>query len=266
MPRVRFDSRHPLQTSKAETSAGILARTLIVACRRPGRSLCQPLVGRDVTMATVTGHAHRPGYLPLTVADLGKLMSGVDQSGRWRLVAEFLEDYRHEATGTRLALLEEEPRGTGDVRWDVFLAGLAEHLAELDGRAGPPWADQRSLRQFWFPFNTRAARVNALVHAPAAFRRRGVRGTRGIEGCMSEPGPLLDRAAIQEAFRRLGDRLVRRDVGADIYVIGGAAMALALGHQDACGRRHGDLAEHLGICRHAAAHARIRYSITARSA
>ena len=44
---------------------------------------------------------------------------------------------------------------------------------------------------------------------------------------MSEPGPLLGRMAIQEAFRRLGDRLVRRGVVADIYVIGGAAMALA---------------------------------------
>jgi hypothetical protein len=44
---------------------------------------------------------------------------------------------------------------------------------------------------------------------------------------MSEHGPLLDRAAIQEAFRRLGDRLVRRGVVADIYVICGAAMALA---------------------------------------
>ncbi len=125
-------------------------------------------------MTIMTDHAHRPGYLPLTVADLGKLMSGADQSGRWRLVAEFLEDYRHEPAGTRLALLEEEPSGTGDMRWDVFLAGLAEYLAEIDGRAAPPWADQRSLQQFWFPFNTRAARVDALVHAPAAFRRRGV--------------------------------------------------------------------------------------------
>ena len=44
---------------------------------------------------------------------------------------------------------------------------------------------------------------------------------------MSEPDPLLDRGAIQEAFRRLGDRLVRHGVVADIYVIGGAAMALA---------------------------------------
>jgi len=26
----------------------------------------------------------------------------------------------------------------------------------------------------WFPFDTKAARADALVHAPAAFRRRGV--------------------------------------------------------------------------------------------
>ncbi len=44
---------------------------------------------------------------------------------------------------------------------------------------------------------------------------------------MSQTDPLLDRGAIQDAFRRLGDRLVRRGVVADIYVIGGAAMALA---------------------------------------
>ncbi|HEY1617050.1 MAG TPA: DUF6036 family nucleotidyltransferase [Streptosporangiaceae bacterium] len=44
---------------------------------------------------------------------------------------------------------------------------------------------------------------------------------------MTGDSPLLDRAAIQDAFRRLGDRLVLRGVVADIYIIGGAAMALA---------------------------------------
>ena len=44
---------------------------------------------------------------------------------------------------------------------------------------------------------------------------------------MSEPAPLLDREGIEEAFRRLGDRLAKRGVVADIYVFGGAAMALA---------------------------------------
>ena len=39
--------------------------------------------------------------------------------------------------------------------------------------------------------------------------------------------PLLDRDRIRDLFRRLGERLLRRGVVGDIYVIGGAAMALA---------------------------------------
>lgn len=39
--------------------------------------------------------------------------------------------------------------------------------------------------------------------------------------------PLLDRARIQDLFRRLGERLQQRGVVGDVYVIGGAAMALA---------------------------------------
>ncbi|MGH2602427.1 MAG: hypothetical protein ACRDJ9_23960 [Dehalococcoidia bacterium] len=116
----------------------------------------------------------RTPYQPLTLARLAGLLAGSDDSRRWRLVAEFLEECRWEAPATRLTLLEQEPPGTGDERWDVFLAALAEHLAARDGRGAPPWVESRSLHRFWFPFNTRAARVDALVHAPAAFRRRGV--------------------------------------------------------------------------------------------
>ena len=42
---------------------------------------------------------------------------------------------------------------------------------------------------------------------------------------MSDPSPPLDRAGIEDAFRRLGDRLARRGSG-DLDVFGGAAMAL----------------------------------------
>ena len=56
----------------------------------------------------------------------------------------------------------------------MFLGALAEHLAAQADPAVLAWAARRSLRSFWFPFNTRAARSDALVHAPAAFRRRGV--------------------------------------------------------------------------------------------
>jgi predicted nucleotidyltransferase len=44
---------------------------------------------------------------------------------------------------------------------------------------------------------------------------------------VSDPAPLLGRERIEEAFRLLGDRLAKRGVVADIYVFGGAAMALA---------------------------------------
>jgi hypothetical protein len=121
------------------------------------------------------GSDRRPAYEPLSLEQLGRLLAdAADSSRRWRLVAEFLEDYRWEQPDTRLALLEQEPPGTGDERWDVFLAALAEHLAARDGHGAPQWAQSRSLHQLWFPFNTPAARVDALVHAPAAFRRRGV--------------------------------------------------------------------------------------------
>jgi predicted nucleotidyltransferase len=43
---------------------------------------------------------------------------------------------------------------------------------------------------------------------------------------MSDDG-LLDRAGLERAFTALGDRLVRRGVVADLFVVGGAAMALA---------------------------------------
>ena len=44
---------------------------------------------------------------------------------------------------------------------------------------------------------------------------------------MSADELLLDREAIAGAFGRLGDRLARRGLTADVYVFGGAAMALA---------------------------------------
>jgi hypothetical protein len=115
------------------------------------------------------------GYRPMTLANLAShLGEARDDTTRWQLIAEFLEEFRHEAADERMPLLAGEPAATGDRRWDVMLAALAEHLAAHDGHGAPAWADSRHLRRFWFPFNTPAARVDAVVHAPAAFRRRGV--------------------------------------------------------------------------------------------
>ena len=51
---------------------------------------------------------------------------------------------------------------------------------------------------------------------------------------MTEPGSvLLDRAQLERAFTALGERLVRLGVVADVFVVGGAAMALARAKQAA---------------------------------
>ncbi|HEV2347148.1 MAG TPA: hypothetical protein VGS97_23830 [Actinocrinis sp.] len=113
-------------------------------------------------------------YRAASLSVLGKWLAEAGEGQRWRLVAEFLEEYRHEPEQDRLMLLGPEPLSTGDERWDVFLAGLAEYLAARADRAAPAWAERRSLRRFWFPFGSRAARADALVHSPAAFRRRGI--------------------------------------------------------------------------------------------
>jgi hypothetical protein len=114
-------------------------------------------------------------YQPMTLADLaGFVAAEQDFDTQWRLVVEFLKEYHHEPAGARRRLLEDTPGPTGDERWDVLFAGLAEHLAMRDGKAAPGWSASRGLRRFWFPFDTPGARAQALVHAPAALRRRGV--------------------------------------------------------------------------------------------
>lgn len=114
-------------------------------------------------------------YQPMTLADLARLVAAeADFDSQWRLVVEFLKEHHQESLEVRLKLLEDTPSPTGDERWDVLLAGLAEHLAMRDGAHAPDWSATRGLRRFWFPFDTPGARAQALVHAPAAFRRRGV--------------------------------------------------------------------------------------------
>jgi hypothetical protein len=89
-------------------------------------------------------------------------------------VWEFLEEYRWEPAAVQLPLLQEEPPPTGDERWDALLAALAEHLAAGHDAAPPPWAEIRVLRRAWFPAELRIQRAEALVWAPAAFRKHGV--------------------------------------------------------------------------------------------
>jgi hypothetical protein len=88
---------------------------------------------------------------------------------RWKLVWEFLEEYRWEQTEAQSSLLQEEPEPVGDQRWDALLAALAEHLAAQLDLAPPPWAESRVLRRPWFPAELQIQRAEALVWAPGSY-------------------------------------------------------------------------------------------------
>lgn len=114
-------------------------------------------------------------YRPMTLTELAVYLADEENgSVRWRYVLEFLKEYRWESPEVRSRLLADEPPTTRDERWDVLLAAIAEHLATRDHSRAPAWSESRILQRSWFPFNTPAARVDAFVHAPIAFRRRGV--------------------------------------------------------------------------------------------
>lgn len=123
----------------------------------------------------MSAEAHR--YQPMTLVALGRRLAQADsESGRRRLVLEFVEEYRWEPTDHRYGLLDARPAPTGDQRYDALLAALAEHLAYHSDLPVPDWAyeDDRFLDQWWFPVDLPAVRAEALVHSPGAFRIRGI--------------------------------------------------------------------------------------------
>jgi hypothetical protein len=111
----------------------------------------------------------------MTLADLARhLLKTADSKIRWKLVWEFMEEYRWEPEDVQPSLLQDEPNSVGDERWDVLLAALAEHLAAKHDLAPPAWANSRVLVRPWFPAELAIQRADALVWAPAAFRKHGV--------------------------------------------------------------------------------------------
>jgi hypothetical protein len=114
-------------------------------------------------------------YEPTTMVELaGHLSRQVDEKIRWKHVWEFLEEYRWELADKQAQLLLDEPPTTGEMQWDALLGALAEYLAAKLDLAPPDWSRSRILATPWFPSSLPSKRMEALVWAPAAFRKHGV--------------------------------------------------------------------------------------------
>jgi hypothetical protein len=114
-------------------------------------------------------------YAAMTLTGLAGYLAGrIDEKTNWKYVWEFLEEYRWEPVERKPQLFEDEPPSTGDEQWDALLGAMAEHLAAQLDLAPPEWSRSRVLPTPWFPSSLPSKRMEALVWAPAAFRKHGV--------------------------------------------------------------------------------------------
>ena len=151
-----------------------------------------------------------------------------DRNWGVRLMAQAITDVRHLRKSGDVRLFFTEPSSTGDRRWDAFIAGVAEREAHRKGLEPPSWVydPTRVLPSFWWLTRSRGLEALAFVHAPAELKVRGCPHRRGQSGVGVTP---LNRGrdAIVALLPQLGTRLQRRGVVAEMYLVGGAAMALA---------------------------------------
>ena len=131
-------------------------------------------------------------------------------------------------------VLEQGPPLTGTA-WDALLAAMAEHLAELHDHPVQPWMDEpeRFLDETWVLDSNTSIRLNALAFgpprscatAPSSTRETSMREeANSVNGSPSKP---LSKDDMYALFEALSERLRRKGARANIYLVGGAVMALA---------------------------------------
>lgn len=93
-----------------------------------------------------------------------------------RLLFGFADDFRGSSRPGRIALIEDEPPGTGDRRFDAALAGMAEFFASEGAIPAPDWVNEphRFVEPWWFIASLPAFHAYTLAHTPAVFARHGV--------------------------------------------------------------------------------------------
>jgi transcriptional regulator with XRE-family HTH domain len=93
-----------------------------------------------------------------------------------RLLFGFADDFRGSSRPGRIALLQEEPPPTGDVRFDAALAGVAELFAAEGAIVAPAWVSGagRFVEPWWFVASRPAFHAYTLANTPAVLARHGV--------------------------------------------------------------------------------------------
>ena len=93
-----------------------------------------------------------------------------------RKSAELVSRFTSGDDAVRRRTIAARPQGTGDERWDAFLAGLAEWLAVRGRQPAPGWvhSKDRYLRYGWWVTPMASMRAWEYAGSPVSFQMRGV--------------------------------------------------------------------------------------------
>jgi len=171
-----------LQAGMSQSAVAQLAKTsqsAIATYEAGNREPSLPVLQR---LLAATGHQLSLSVLPdssvYRIADLALDIAqspANDDKKKLRYVFEFMRGAQEDTAPVNV-LVSAEPKSTGDIRFDALLAGIAEDLCVLGGEVPPQWvnSDARTLKSAWWVSSLAAGRAQALLHCPAALRRRGV--------------------------------------------------------------------------------------------
>ncbi len=171
-----------MQAGLSQSAVAQLAKTsqsAIATYEAGNREPSLPVLQR---LLAATGHQLSLSVLPdssvYRIADLALDIAqspANDDKKKLRYVFEFMRGAQEDTAPVNV-LVSAEPKSTGDIRFDALLAGIAEDLCVLGGEVPPQWvnSDARTLKSAWWVSSLAAGRAQALLHCPAALRRRGV--------------------------------------------------------------------------------------------
>lgn len=91
-----------------------------------------------------------------------------------RLVRQCLAESAFLTTDREWTAYLARPSTTGDQRWDVLVAGVADMMALNSDRPVPPWTAGRTLQRPWWVGEPDALRAFAFAHSPFPLSVRGV--------------------------------------------------------------------------------------------
>ncbi|CAB4833533.1 unannotated protein [freshwater metagenome] len=112
---------------------------------------------------------------------VGKCLLENDRPSALRLSFRFIETFDKATDEVRSRMVAHRPQTTGDLQFDVLLAGVAEFSCAKNGLLAPSWVNDQDLflEQWWFVSGMDSLHADALVSSPISLARRGVFVTQG---------------------------------------------------------------------------------------